>query len=284
VSGCDRSVVVTGASTGIGRATALRLDAAGFRVFAGVRKDADGEALRGMASPRLETLRLDVTDSRDRAAAARRVAAAVGDAGLAGLVNNAGIVVPGPLEFIALDELRRSLEVNAVAPVAVAQAFFPLLRRARGRLVHVGSSSGYLAAALMGAYAASKFALEAIADAQRRELSGSGVAVVLIEPGAIATPIWDKGLAYGEQLEASLSPEARRFYGDSVARLRAYAAAAPRRSIPAERVADVVLRALTVPRPRARYRVGTDAELGFWLERLLPTRALDWLMDRVTRA
>jgi NAD(P)-dependent dehydrogenase (short-subunit alcohol dehydrogenase family) len=276
-------VVVTGASTGIGHASALALARAGHRVFAGVRRDADGEALRA-ADPRVTPIRLDVTDAGERAAAAALVSDAVGGAGLHGLVNNAGIVVPGPLEFLDLAELRRSFEVNAVAPVALAQAFLPLLRRARGRLVHVGSSSGYLATALMGAYAASKFALEALADAQRRELAGSGVEVVLIEPGAIATPIWDKGLAYGERLESTLSPEARALYGRDVARLRAYARAAPGRAIPAERVAEVVVRALASPRPRARYRVGPDAKLGFALSRLLPDRLLDRLLARLTRA
>jgi len=278
-----RAVVVTGASTGIGRATALALDAAGHRVFAGVRRAADGEALRA-AAPRVEPLALDVTDAAQRAAAAARVGDAVGDAGLFALVNNAGVVVPGPLEFLELAELRRSLEVNAVAPVAVAQAFLPLLRRARGRLVHVGSSSGYLATALMGAYAASKFALEALADAQRRELAGSGVEVVLVQPGAIATPIWEKGLAYGEQLERTLSPEALALYGRDVARLRDYARRAPGRAIPAERVAAVVVRALAAARPRTRYRVGADAKLGLALARLLPGRVLDRVLERLTRA
>jgi len=277
-----RAVVVTGASTGIGRATTLALAAAGYRVFAGVRRDADGEALRAVDA-RVTPLRLDVTDAGERAAAAARVAEVTGGS-LYALVNNAGVVVPGPLEFLDLAELRRSLEVNAVAPVAVAQAFLPLLRRAHGRLVHVGSSSGYLATALMGAYAASKFALEALADAQRRELAGSGVEVVLVEPGAIATPIWDKGLAYGEQLEKTLSPEALALYGRDVARLREYARAAPGRAIPAERVAEVVLRALAASRPRARYRVGADAKLGFALARLLPDRLLDRVLARLTRA
>jgi NAD(P)-dependent dehydrogenase (short-subunit alcohol dehydrogenase family) len=273
---------VTGASTGIGRATALALAASGWRVFAGVRRDADGAALRA-ADARLVPLPLDVTDPGQRAAAAAQVAQAT-DGTLAALVNNAGVVVPGPLEFLDLAELRRSLEVNAVAPVAVAQAFLPLLRRGRGRLVHVGSSSGYLATALMGAYAASKFALEALADAQRRELAGSGVEVVLVEPGAIATPIWDKGLAYGERLERDLPPEALALYGRDVARLRAYAQAAPARAIPAERVAETIVRALEAPRPRARYRVGADARLGFVLARLLPDRLLDRVLARLTRA
>jgi NAD(P)-dependent dehydrogenase (short-subunit alcohol dehydrogenase family) len=279
-----RGVLVTGASTGIGRATALALDRAGWRVFAGVRRSADGASLRAAASSRLEPLCLDVTDPDARAGAARRVDEALGGAGLHGLVNNAGIAVPGPLEFVDLDALRRSLEVNAVAPVAMTQVLMPALRRARGRVVHVGSSSGYLATALMGAYAASKFALEALADAQRRELGTAGIAVIVVEPGAIATPIWDKGLAAGDALLASLPAEALDLYREPVERLQRYARQAPGRAIPPERVADAVLRALDVRRPRSRYRVGADAQVGYWLSRLLPDPLLDRLLARLTRA
>lgn len=280
----ERFVVVTGASTGIGRATALALDREGYRVFAGVRRAQDGEALRADASPRLAALPLEVTDAESRSAAARRVAEAAGDDGLYGLVNNAGIVVAGPVEYLDLDELRRQLEVNVVGLVAVTQAFFPLLRQARGRIVHIGSSGGYLAAPLMAPYAASKFAVEAIADSMRRELAGSGVAVSLIEPGAIATPIWEKGVAMGDALVKTLPERALAQYGDGIARLRAYAANASGQSIPAERVAEAVRHALAAPRPRTRYRVGNDARLGWWISRLLPDRAVDWILERLTRA
>jgi NAD(P)-dependent dehydrogenase (short-subunit alcohol dehydrogenase family) len=279
-----RAVVVTGASTGIGRATALALDRAGYRVFAGVRRAQDGDALKASASPRLEPLRLDVADAASRESAARCVAEAVGAAGLFGLVNNAGIVVAGPVEFLALDELRRQLEVNVVGLVGVTQSLFPLLRAAPGRIVLIGSSSGYLATPLMAAYAASKFALEAIADSMRRELAGSGVEVVLVEPGAIATPIWEKGVAQGDELMKRLPAEALALYREQLDRLRAYAVKAPARSIPAERVADAVLLAFRAARPRTRYRVGTDAKLGWWLAKLLPDRALDGLIGRLTQA
>jgi len=280
----ERFVVVTGASTGIGRATALALDREGYRVFAGVRRAQDGEALRTDASPRLAAIPLEVTDAASRAAAARRVAETAGEDGLYGLVNNAGIVVAGPVEYLDLDELRRQLEVNVVGLVAVTQAFFPLLRQGRGRIVHIGSSSGYLAAPLMAPYAASKYAVEAIADSMRRELAGSEVAVSLVEPGAIATPIWEKGVAMGDALVKTLPERALAQYGDGIARLRAYAANGPGQSIPAERVAEAVRHALAAPRPRTRYRVGNDARLGWWISRLLPDRAVDWILERLTRA
>ena len=280
----ERCVVVTGASTGIGRATALALDREGYRVFAGVRRAQDGDALEADASPRLAPIQLDVTDAASRAAAARRVAEVTGADGLYGLVNNAGIAVGGPVEFLELDELRRQLEVNVVGLVGVTQAFFPLLRAARGRIVHIGSSSGYLAAPLMAPYAASKHAVEAIADSMRRELAGSGIAVSLVDPGAIATPIWEKGLEMSDALVKALPERALALYGDAIERLRAYARNAPAQSIPPERVAEAVRHALAAPRPRTRYRVGNDARLGFWLSRLLPDRAIDWILERITRA
>ncbi|HTY17382.1 MAG TPA: SDR family oxidoreductase [Myxococcota bacterium] len=280
----ERFVVVTGASTGIGRTTALGLDREGYRVFAGVRRAQDADTLKADASPRLTPLSLDVTDAASREAAVRRVAEAAGGEGLHGLVNNAGIVVASPVEFLDLGALRRQLEVNVVGLVAVTQAFLPLLRAARGRIVHIGSSSGYIAAPLMAPYSASKYAVEAIADAMRRELAGSGVAVSLVEPGAIATPIWDKGVEMGDELVRTLPPQAIDFYGERIERLRAYARKAPAQAIPPERVAEAVRHALAAPRPRTRYRVGADARSGWWLSRLLPDRAMDWLLERLTQA
>lgn len=278
-----KAVLVTGASTGIGRATALALDAHGFRVLAGVRRERDGEALREVA-PRLEPLLLDVADAASRASAAAALEAALGDAGLAGLVNNAGIAVAGPLEFLDLDRLRAQLEVNVIGLVGVTQICMPSLRRAGGRIVHIGSSSGYVAAPLMGAYSASKYAVEAISDSQRRELADSGVGVSLVEPGAIATPIWEKGLAQGDELMKQMPARAHELYGPAIERLRQYAREGNARAIPAERVADAVVHALTAARPRTRYRVGRDAQLQWWLSRILPDRAADALIARFTRA
>ena len=198
--------MITGASTGIGRACALDLDGRGFRVFAGVRKDEDGERLRS-ERPSIEPLRIDVTDAGQIAAARDRVSEEVGTAGLAGLVNNAGIAVPGPLEHLPIDEFRRQMEVNLVGQVAVTQAFLPLLRTARGRVVNIGSIGGRVALPMLGPYAASKHAMEGISDSLRRELRPWGMQVSIVRPGPIATDIWESGNATADELLARM-PEA----------------------------------------------------------------------------
>ena len=161
------AVVITGASTGIGKACALELDRRGFRVFAGVRSESAAQELQAQASARLTPVRIDVTDAASIAAAAETIARSVGDAGLAGLVNNAGIAVSGPLEIVPIDALRRQLEVNVIGPVAVTRSLLPLLRKARGRVVNMSSISGGVAAPYLGPYSASKFAMEAITDTLR---------------------------------------------------------------------------------------------------------------------
>lgn len=274
-----RSVLVTGASSGIGRETALLLERGGWRVFAGVRHQEDAEALRRDARGHLEPVLLDVTDAATLEAAAKQVADAVGTAGLDGLVNNAGVVIGGPLEFVELDALRRELEVNAVGPVVVTQALLPLLRRARGRIVNVGSLSGYFASPFVGPYCASKFALVALSDTLRRELRPWDIAVSLVEPGNVATPIWGKGREQIDASNAQLPEAARALYGESVQKMREYVQQGEARAIPAGRVARVIERALTARRPRTRYRVGPDAHAMWWLTRLLPDRALDLLTD-----
>jgi NAD(P)-dependent dehydrogenase (short-subunit alcohol dehydrogenase family) len=271
------SVLVTGASTGIGEACARALDKEGFRVFAGVRRDADAERLR--AGTRIEPVRLDVTDAATIAGAAATVDRAVGDAGLAGLVNNAGIAVAGPLEYLPLEQLRRQLEVNVVGVVAVTQAMLPALRRATGRIVVIGSISGRLSNALLGPYSASKFAVEALCDAWRAELAPWGLEVALVEPGEIATPIWDKGLEAGDALAAGMPVLARERYGRAIAALQKVARGAARRGAPPDSVARAVLHALTTRRPRTRYIVGRDAVARAWIARL-PDRWRDALIRK----
>jgi NAD(P)-dependent dehydrogenase (short-subunit alcohol dehydrogenase family) len=280
------AVVVTGASTGIGRASAVALAREGFRVFAGVRRDADAASLAEEGVPGLAPLRLDVTDPAGLAAAVRSVDAAVGAAGLAGLVNNAGIAVAGMLEFLPLDDLRRQLEVNVTGVLAVTQAFLPLLRRhadaapAPGRIVIVGSSSGYSAAPLVGAYTASKYAVEGLADSLRMELRPFRIEVSLVQPGAIATPIWDKSNAEADARLDATPAEARRLYGPLITAVRAMATKRAKDAIPVETVARAVVHALVAQRPRTRYRVGLDAKLQLALARLLPDRVRDAVILR----
>lgn len=287
--GPARSVVVTGASSGIGEACALRLDSLGFRVFAGVRRPADGEALRARASAWLTPVRVDVTDADSIRAMAAAVAeqhppaAGARGSGLAGLVNNAGIAVAAPLEFVPLDELRRQLEVNVVGQLAVTQALLPLLRRGRGRIVNIGSIGGRTTLPLLGPYSASKYAMEALTDALRLELKPWGIAVSIVEPGTIRTPIWDRSLAAGDELLDRLPPETLQRYGRLIEAVRRRALASARRGTPPEAVADAVVHALTSPRPRTRYLVGRDARLRLALQQCLPDRVRDRLILSLLR-
>ena len=278
-----RAIVITGASTGIGAACALRLDALGFRVFAGVRKSSDGQALSRRASTALTPLFLDITDQTSIAAAVKEVDSAVGAVGLYGLVNNAGIVVAGPLEILPLAELRRQLEVNVIGQVAVTQAFLPLIRRGHGRIVNMGSISGRMASPLLGPYAASKFAIEALADSLRLELKPWGISVSLIEPGAVATPIWEKSMAAGEELARQVSPEDNALYAGTIAAVQKAASHSAQRAIPAEVVAQAVAHALTAPQPKTRYLVGRDAKIRALLARWVPDRVRDRLIAKALR-
>jgi NAD(P)-dependent dehydrogenase (short-subunit alcohol dehydrogenase family) len=274
------AVVVTGASTGIGRATALELDRLGHRVFAGVRKDSDAESIRGEGSDRLEPLTIDVADEASVDAAAKSVVDEIGDAGLAGLVNNAGIVVAGPLEGLPLDDLRRQLEVNVVAQVGVTQAFLPALRSARGRIVLMSSVGGRLSIPFMAPYHASKWGLEAIGDALRLELRPWGIDVVIVEPGAIATPFWQKGQDTANEVEEKMDSEIRDLYDDQIDAVREAARKNEAAGIPPERVAEVVAEALTADRPKTRYLVGRDAKLNARVRKLAPDRLFDRLISR----
>lgn len=277
------SVVITGASSGIGEACALYLDELGYRVFAGVRNPADGEALKSKASKWLVPLLLDVTDDASIKKAAETVAAAVGAAGLAGLVNNAGIGGGGPLEVVLPADLRKLFEVNVIGPVAVTQAFLPLLRRGRGRIVNMGSIAGRATTPFIGPYAASKFALEALTDAMRMELKPWGIHVSIVEPGAVESRIWDKARQRADQMEATASPEAKAYYGEAIARVREAMEQATQRAIPARVVAEAVAHALRAPRPKTRYLVGLDARFRAVLAAWLPDRVQDWLLARVLK-
>ncbi len=272
------TALVTGAATGIGRATTLRLAGHGWTVLAGVRNDAAAEELRrdAGADGRVQPLTLDVTDAAQVAAAAERVASLDGG-GLDALVNNAGIGVGGPLEVLPLADLRRQFEVNVFGQVAVTQALLPALRRARGRVVLISSIGGKVALAYNGPYAASKHAVEALGDALRVELASSGVQVALIEPGSVATPIWDKARA--EAQGVAVPAELAEHYGHVPAAMEKVLLDTGRRGIPPEQVAAVIEGALRASRMRSRYLVGRDARAMLTLRRLLPDR----VFDRVTR-
>jgi NAD(P)-dependent dehydrogenase (short-subunit alcohol dehydrogenase family) len=280
----ERAVLVTGASTGIGEACALRLDAAGFRVFAAVRKTSDADALAAKGSPRLTPVLMDVTDAESIARAVERIEAAVGERGLAGLVNNAGISASAPLEFLPLDTLRHVLEVNVVGQLAVTQSCLPLLRVARGRVIMIGSILGVVALPLGGAYSASKFALEGLSDVLRLELAAAGIHVSIIEPGAIATPIWSKGVSVADQLQNRLTDAQREAlearYGDMFGAARQGARRSAERGQSPDAVALVVEGILDASRPAARYVVGRDARLIRWL-RWLPARRFDRIRLRM---
>lgn len=275
------AIVVTGASSGIGRATALLLAGKGYHVFAGVRKVGDGESLREGAVGRLIPVLLDVTDSESIAEAVRQVEKQVGEAGIGGLVNNAGISVSAVLEFLEIEALREQLEVNLIGAVAVTQAFLPAIRRGKGRIVNVSSDSGLIATPFMGPYAISKFGIEAFSDALRRELRPFGIDVVIVEPGAIATPMWGKGRSDAERVRDSMSPVAESLYGESYAKFSAYLEKGQGGAIPVESVAKVIHLGLSKRRPRTRYQVGRDAKGARWMVRLVPTRLLDRLVASV---
>jgi NAD(P)-dependent dehydrogenase (short-subunit alcohol dehydrogenase family) len=263
-----RLALVTGTSTGIGRAIAIHLAERGFGVLAGVRKPED-------APPGLEPIVLDVTSEDDIAAAAGRVGRT-----LHALVNNAGIAVNGPVEVVPIEQWRRQFEVNVIGQVAVTRALLPALLNARGRIVNISSISGRVAWPLIGPYTASKFALEAVTDALRREVGPHGVHVVSVEPGGIATPVWDKSRAEGERMLSAMPADARRRYDELIAGIVHHAERLARDGLPPEAVAAVVGDALTARRPRTRYVIGGQAKVQAVLARLLPDRAFDALVAR----
>ncbi len=272
------NVLITGASSGIGAATALHLDAQGFNVFAGVQSFAT--APHG-GSPRLRRIELDVASEASIAAALGEIERHVDGAGLDGIVNNAGVGFPGPLEALPLDDLRRQLEVNVIGQVAVTQAALPLIRRANGRVVLVSSVGGVLASPFAGAYHASKFALEAIGDVWRQELDPDGIPVILIEPAAISTPIWDKALAYLDGLTTSADPRLDR-YRERLAAFRETLHSADEHGKSPEDVAATILEALTSKRPDTRYVVGGAGKLATALRPLVPDRLADKLGERTS--
>lgn len=274
--------LITGASTGIGRATALRLAGSGWTVLAGVRAPAAGESLMAEGpAGRIVALQLEVTDPEQIAAASRAVdeqAARLGGQGLDALINNAGIGIGGPLEILGDEDLRRQFDVNVFGQMAVTRAMLGALRRARGRIVFISSIGGRVAMAYTAPYAASKHSIEAFADALRVELHNSRIQVALIEPGSVSTPIWDKGRSEADTLE--IPPELQAQYGKVPAALEKVLMDTAKRGVPPEQVAETIEGALTAKRMRARYLVGRDARAMLLAKRLLPDRLFDQLARR----
>jgi len=273
--GADRGfVLVTGTSTGIGAATAAHLAAEGFHVFAGVRREADGEAVQAKAPGKVTPLILDITDGKAISAAAATVAAAVGDRGLAGLVNNAGIAKPAPIEFQPLADFRTQLEINLFGPVAMIQAFLPLIRRAGGRIVNVGSIGGLLVLPLNGAYSASKFGIRAVTDALRLELRQRSIHVSLIEVAPVKTAIFGKTYAELDALEQRLGEAGYRLYEEQAAAVRRATEKAAADAEPPLVIAKAIADALTSDKPKPRYLVGHGGR-EVQVAAALPDRARD---------
>jgi NAD(P)-dependent dehydrogenase (short-subunit alcohol dehydrogenase family) len=281
LQGNTRFVLITGASTGIGAACAIGCAEQGMTVFAGVRNLKAGAALQAKGGAPIIPLELDVTDSELIKQAADLIERRVGEAGLFGLVNNAGIAVGSPLEFIPLAQLRRQLEVNVVGQIAVTQAVLPLLRRACGRIVNMGSIAGRGTIPMTGPYSASKHALEALTDALRLELYPWGIEVSIVEPGAIATPIWDTSLKISMEIESEIPAEGKHLYQAVAKSVREVMSQAAARAIPPDAVVEAVLHALTSKRPKTRYLVGRDAKLRAIMLKWLPDRLQDWLLKKV---
>jgi NAD(P)-dependent dehydrogenase (short-subunit alcohol dehydrogenase family) len=273
------TVVITGASTGIGRATALRLAGAGFAVLAGVRREEDGAALRA-DNGRIEPVLVDVTDAGQIAALAERV----GRAPLAGLVNNAGIAVAGPLEGVPLDEIRRQFEVNVFGLLAVTQALLERIRAGRGRIVNVGSIGGRINTPFVGPYSSSKAAVRSLSASLRRELRPWGIQVALVEPGALDTPIWRKGEEGAQETIAALPERVRTLYARPLEALVAATRKIAASAASPDDAAQAIEHALTAERPRTLYTVGRQARLQGALHSALPARAFDALVARAMKS
>jgi NAD(P)-dependent dehydrogenase (short-subunit alcohol dehydrogenase family) len=252
------AVLVTGASSGIGLATATRLAREGYAVFAGVRKEDDAERLARGEVP-LRPVVLDVTDPADVAHAAETITAA--GMPLRGVVNNAGIAIAGPLEFLPVDEIRRQFEINVFAPISVAQAMLPMLRSSGGRIVFIGSIAGRLSAPFVGPYSSSKAALASLVDALRQELASSGVGVSLLEFASVKTPIWEKGRNSKDRLVEMMPPEAMTRYGSLAGAIVKQTEREEKEGMDPSVIAECVVHALRAPRPRARYLIGKKAKL-----------------------
>lgn len=269
------TVLVTGSSSGIGRACALHLAANNFHVFAGVRKPEDGERLVAEAAGNLSAVTIDVCDDDSIAKACASIKSQVGERGLFALVNNAGVSLSSPLEYATREHIDRQLQTNFYGPVLLTSALLPLLRQAKGRVVNISSGAGVLATPIMGIYSASKFALEGMSDVLRVELRSWGIKVVVVEPGFVASNIHDKNFSDMDVMLAGLPEEGLSHYGEAIRKFKGInKKLEEKKATPAAKAGEVVLRALTDRRPRSRYQVGADAKL---------LGAIGWMFSDRTR-
>ena len=276
------SILITGASSGIGRATALMLDRNGFRVFATVRRQEDGDSLKKDSSGRIIPVMADLSDEASIKNAFTFISSSVGERGLRGLVNNAGVNLEGPLEFFALGSIRKGLEVNLVGPIILIQTFLPLLRKCSSpRIVNVGSIGGVQSPPFVSPYAASKGGLHAFTVSLRRELLPFGIHVSLVIPGNIRTPIWDKITERVKRFSDDYTAEAVTLYGGAFSAFQKTTEQMAAKGIPPERVARAVVHALAKKRPKTRYIVGLDAKLQSFAARWVPDRIQDRVLLRV---
>ncbi len=275
------NVLITGTSTGIGKATALHLDRLGYRVFACVRKQRDADAWCAQASDRLVPTLLDVTHPESILKAKQDISRSIGDAGLAGIVNNAGVAFLSPLEFAPIDTLRWLFEVNVFGLLAVTQAFLPLIRQARGRIINVSSEAVLAVAPFHGPYSASKLAVNGLSVALRRELRPLGIQVSVIIAGSINTPIWEKADGLSDQVARQQQSEADEIYGKAYHQVREFLLEMGRKGIEPRAVAQVIAQALAAKRAKHYYLVGTDAHVFNLLNALLPEPFQDWASTRI---
>ena len=275
MSGEKKYIFITGASSGIGKVSAITLAKKGFHVFAGVRKQEDAENLK-IENPDITPIFIDVTNQDSVNGAFNKISEITADKGLYGLVNNAGIAVAGPLEFLPIDRLRLQLEINVIGQISVIQKMLPLIRKGQGRIINISSIAGFTAFPFKGAYAASKFAVEALSDSLRRELRPWKIPISIVEPGVIKTPIWQKSINLVEEIVAEMPPEAEKYYGAVYRNLLERTLKRVERSgSDPEQVAKAILHALTSKKPKTRYLVGQDAH---FLSKIL-TKLPDSLID-----
>ena len=274
-----KSILISGCSTGVGRATALLFSSKGYKVFAGVRKDADAESLR-QSDPagNIEPVMLDITNQSQLDVVVANLDAQLADSGLTALVNNAGIAEGGPLEFIDPDVIRKVFEVNTMGPVILTQRFLPLIRRAKGRIITVGSFSGKVSTPMGGAYSISKYGIEAFNDALRRELAPFGIHVSLLEPGAIATPMLQNAPAKAKKGMQELPEQAREYYRSAFEGFVRYFAQMNENAISPDEAAKVIEHAVESLKPKTRYLVTKDAKLANFMNWILPDRWFDALV------